>query len=97
MSHAEPTVGIEPTTSDLQNQRSTTELRGRKDQKGPRADDETRTRNSQSGKLALYQLSYIRGSRRASGATRGGPGRARTADGLGVNQVLCQLSYESKQ
>lgn len=48
-------TGLEPVTSSLPRMRSTTELRQRL-----RAEDETRTRNPQLGRLMLYQLSYAR-------------------------------------
>ncbi len=56
-------VGIEPTTSPLPRECSTTELhehgiRGCPDPLG--AGDEIRTRDIQLGKLTLYQLSYSR-------------------------------------
>ena len=51
-------VGIEPTTSPLPRECSTTELQKRWGSE--KAGNETRTRDIQLGKLTLYQLSYSR-------------------------------------
>ena len=50
------------------------------------ADDGARTRYLHLGKVALYQMSYIR-------IYNGGNNRARTCDPLLVRQMLSQLSY----
>ena len=53
-----PMAGIEPATSPLPRECSTTEPHGRDANFG--AGDEARTRDIQFGKLKLYQLSYTR-------------------------------------
>ena len=51
----EPMTGVEPVTSSLPRKRSTTELHWQE-----RAENETRTRDPNLGKVMLYQLSYFR-------------------------------------
>ena len=60
------------------------------------ADDGARTRYLHLGKVALYQMSYIRIIKRAKATDFypfGGNNRARTYDPLLVRQMLSQLSY----
>ena len=52
------------------------------------ADDEARTRYLHLGKVALYQMSYIRGT--------GASGRNRTSDTWIFSPLLYQLSYRGK-
>ena len=52
------------------------------------ADYEARTRYLHLGKVALYQMSYIR--------THGAPGRNRTTDTRIFSPLLYRLSYRSK-
>ena len=58
------------------------------------ADDGARTRYLHLGKVALYQMSYIRiYIQNALLNKNGGNNRARTYDPLLVRQMLSQLSY----
>ena len=67
------------------------------------ADDEARTRYLHLGKVALYQMSYIRICNRRINAFEpiggyfGASGRNRTSDTRIFSPLLYQLSYRGKQ
>ena len=100
-----PLAGIGPATSPLPRECSTTEPQGRSIEKDG-AGNETRTRDLNLGKVALYQLSYSRAEttlvvkekahqRMGFLTITGGLGRNRTIDTRIFNPLLYQLSYRA--